>query len=212
LINQILIVITPDWNAVEGVLYLFEDKELKGKPIRVNVGKAGMGWGRGLHSLEGVKGPMKREGDKKSPAGLFKIGPAFGNNHLKNSLNIPFLLADPTLFCVDDPHSLHYNQFTRGKGDWTSAESMDHPLYSLGFVVQHNMHPTVPHAGSCIFFHKVGTWGEGTAGCTAMELKDLEEVVAFLDAQKEPLLVQLPQEEYALRQGAWDLPALTNKN
>ena len=47
-----------------------------------------------------------------------------------------------------------------------------------------------------------------TAGCTAMERPSLERVVAWLDAKKNPYLVQLPEGEYKSLEKGWNLPKL----
>ena len=45
-----------------------------------------------------------------------------------------------------------------------------------------------------------------TSGCTAMERERLEELLAWLDPRKSPVLVQLPSHEYARLRAPWDLP------
>jgi len=39
-----------------------------------------------------------------------------------------------------------------------------------------------------------------------MQQAELEEVIAWLDAAKQPLLLQLPEKEYATARSAWALP------
>src|SRR5437763_433597 len=64
-----------------------------------------------------------------------------------------------------------------------------------------------PGRGSCIFMHIWAGPEKGTAGCTAMEQPNLEELMRWLDAKKRPLLAQLPEAEYARLRAAWKLPA-----
>ena len=47
-----------------------------GEPTPVTIGRAGSAWGLGLHPAQ--RGPQKREGDGRAPAGVFRIGTAFG--------------------------------------------------------------------------------------------------------------------------------------
>jgi D-alanyl-D-alanine dipeptidase len=66
--------------------------------------------------------------------------------------------------------------------------------YKYGIVVNHNHideEGAVKGAGSCIFMHikKVPT-----AGCTVMNEKEMKEIIKWLDADKNPLLVQGTQE------------------
>ena len=62
--------------------------------------------------------------------------------------------------------------------------------YKYGIVVNHNHIDeagAIKGAGSCIFIHikKVPT-----AGCTVMSESEMKEIIKWLDADKEPLLVQ----------------------
>ena len=118
LILQLIVVVTPDWDAVEGTLYCYERTlsdlqwKLVGSYIDVELGKKGMAPGRGVLQLEEQWGMHKKEGDMKSPAGIFVLGPAFGDEaHQHYALNMPFRLITDDLEYVDDPNSLYYNQF-----------------------------------------------------------------------------------------------------
>lgn len=216
---QLLVVISPDWNASNGVLCRYQRNpgslqwKIAGEPIRVSLGKNGMAWGRGLEDFTDQKGLVKREGDNRSPAGIFYVGPAYGDRqHQSHAQKMPFLFLDDDLECVDDPNSLYYNQFvdSRYVSDWKSSEKMKKvgPMYAMGLVVQHNLHPIQPGMGSAIFMHIWSSKGAGTAGCTAMEETDLNEIVSWLDEKQNPCLVQLPSQEYENRKSEWGLPEL----
>lgn len=217
--SQILIVVTEDWNATRGFLYPLELSEgkwsLVSTPISICIGAQGMAWGIGLHDLEDLEGLHKKEGDQKTPAGIFRLGSAFGDQeHRAFVKNFPFILIDDELECVDDPHSKFYNQFVERKSiqtpDWKSSEKMIEVgfLYSLGAVIEHNSNPPIPGKGSCIFLHIARENFQGTAGCTAMQERDLNALVSWLDIEKKPLIVQLPLQEYQQRQRSWHLPDL----
>ncbi len=94
------------------------------------------------------------------------------------------------------------------KHDWTSQEQMLRPdgQYDLGLVVLHNMAPAVPGGGSCIFMHLQTPTPAPTSGCTSMLRPAMERLLAWLDAAKQPLLVQLPKAEYERLKTAWGLP------
>ena len=77
--TQMIVVVTPGWDAVEGRLERFERADpheswrSMGDPIPIVVGSKGMGWGIGLidAGYPGVRvesEPVKIEGDGKSPA------------------------------------------------------------------------------------------------------------------------------------------------
>jgi len=204
-VSQLLVVVSPNWDTVEGVLQCYERTssshpwETVGPGIPIVLGKKGMAWGRGLWSQKGMQ---KEEGDAKSPAGLFSLGTVFGDpSSAPFAKNMPFLPITDDLEFVDDPSSIYYNQFVQvsssGKRDWKSSEKMNEvgPLYSLGIVVDHNLDPIAPGMGSAIFIHVWRNRGMGTAGCTAMQESDLQQVVSWLDQKKRPCLLQLPKAE-----------------
>src|SRR6202012_5950470 len=78
--RQLMIVVSNNWDKLQGKLYAY--KKVKNKWVLqfsnpVGLGSKGIGIGDGLVKLN-VNGPVKHEGDKKSPAGIFSIGTAFG--------------------------------------------------------------------------------------------------------------------------------------
>ena len=220
LVSQLLVVVSSDWDTVEGTLYRFQrhqlgEWEFVAPCISVDLGKHGMSWGRGVFDLSHEQGVHKQEGDGKSPAGLFRLGPTFGNEFYQPYVkNMPFLLITEDLECVDDPHSVYYNQFVHthsvGNQDWKSSEKMKEigPLYAIGIAVQHNLNPAKAGMGSAIFMHVLGKKGKGTAGCTAMEADHLREIVEWIDVRHQPCLVQLPIKEYLSKRSQWELPEL----
>lgn len=217
--RQLVLVTTRGWDAVEGTLRRFERKNEKAKwqpvgaSVPVVVGRSGLGWGVGLNERAG-DGPVKREGDGKSPAGVFKLGPAFGFDTAAAAswVKLPYTPLTGNVECVDDVKSGQYNQIVDRFGvqviDWKSSERMRSVEgYRWGVVVEHNANPPVAGRGSCIFLHIWAGPLKGTAGCTAMEQPNLEATLRWLDAKKSPLLVQLPEAEYARLRAVWKLPA-----
>lgn len=190
-----------------------------GKPFAVVVGKNGLGWGTGVAPAPSQAGdgsdPVKKEGDGKAPAGVFRLRTAFGyaSERLSGS-RMPYLNLTPSVECVDDTHSTFYNRvLDRGTvaADWNSSEQMlrKDELYRWGVVVDHNSDPPAPGAGSCIFLHIWRGPGQGTVGCTAMPQEQIESLLGWLDPARAPLLVQLPAEQYKKLRSRWKLPRLT---
>jgi L,D-peptidoglycan transpeptidase YkuD (ErfK/YbiS/YcfS/YnhG family) len=62
-------------------------------------------------------------------------------------------------------------------------------LYQLGIVVGYNTEPVLAGRGSAIFLHVWRGPGQATAGCIAMNLADLERIVAWLDPVKNPRII-----------------------
>ncbi|MGN1250796.1 MAG: L,D-transpeptidase family protein [Candidatus Spyradocola sp.] len=129
----------------------------------------------------------KREGDKKTPAGLYALGFAFGHDDSPNP-DYPYRAITSDSYWVDDPDSSHYNQWVEGTADkdWSSAENLGRikTEYALAVVVEYNYgSSTVPGKGSAIFLH-VGS--ESTSGCIAIPKSDLKSLIKWLDDSKSP--------------------------
>lgn len=219
--RQLIVVTAPSWDAPSGQLQAFERSEngwrAHGSGFEVALGRSGSAWGIGLHPQQS-DGPQKREGDGRSPAGIFAIGPAFGYaGHLDTALPYQPMLA--TSYCMDVPASPLYNRIVDAAKVGTEAvkgstEAMRLDLhnngdvrYREGFVIGHNP-GNVAGQGSCIFAHLWRTPGEATAGCTAMEPRQMSELLAWLSPAAKPLIVLLPEDEYERLRRSWGLPAL----
>jgi hypothetical protein len=182
-------------------------------PALGSLGRTGLAWGAGLHP-PGLEGPRKREGDGKSPAGVFDLRLATGYADAPPpGTRLPYRQATPSLRCVDDPRSKFYNRLVDEAGvtkDWTSAEDMRRPdaLYRLVVWVGHNDAPVAAGAGSCIFLHLRSSPTSVTAGCTALDDTPLTGLLVWLDPAKRPVLVQLPEEALRKVNAAWGLPTL----
>ena len=216
--RQLLLVVAGGWADTQASLQRFErttpDAEWGrvGAPVEVNLGRKGLGWGRGLHGLALGAGPVKREGDGRAPAGVFALGPGFAREPADvGDARVPLLRADKSLLCVDDGASPLYNQFVQTSGGpvaWTSAEDMNRAdgQYTHGMFVRHNADPAVPNAGSCIFLHVWSGKGQPTSGCTSMDSLDMLALLRWLDAGKSPVLAQFPRADYERLRTALRLP------
>lgn len=218
---QLIVVSVTDWQTNTGKLQRFErvdgDWQAVAEPFAVSIGKNGSAWGLGVH-LAQTNGPQKLEGDGKAPAGIFSIGTSFGYaTALSTKLN--YQAMTDTDWCVDVNESPLYNQIvsTRSVGIQAvegSTEPMRRDmhldgdqLYQKGFVIAHNP-SNIPKAGSCIFAHLWRAPGKPTAGCTAMNSADMDALLQWLDASKNPHFVLLPTEQYQQLQKSWHLPTL----
>lgn len=215
--RQLVLVVTPGWDEVQGELRRFERSaagsawRAVGAPGLIVVGRAGLAWDPLVTPV--VPGPQKKEGDGRSPAGVFSVGKAFGfaPSHDATWTKLPYLHVVEGIECVDDPASAVYNQIvdrrTVKQPDWTSAELMRDvgEPYRWGVVVNYNT-PAVAGRGSCIFLHIGGEGGRGTVGCTAMSPDELRQVMGWLDPMSSPVVVQLPRPAYERVKAEWSLP------
>jgi D-alanyl-D-alanine dipeptidase len=231
--TQMIVVTTANWNAVPGQLQRYERATTHenwrpvGDPISIVVGKGGLGWGIGAAATDdsdvrAASDPVKREGDGKSPAGVFALGTAFGSaSQPLPGLKLPYLTLTQSIECVDDPASKYYNRIVDRSviaPDWNSSEHMRDvgEAYRWGIVVDHNAtvpgnnpNPPEPGGGSCVFLHIWSSPDQGTAGCTAMPQIHLEALLTWLDPARKPRLVQLPEPTYERLIHQWKLPELT---
>jgi L,D-peptidoglycan transpeptidase YkuD (ErfK/YbiS/YcfS/YnhG family) len=217
---QAVVVTTKSWSAVKGNAQLFERKSLKtawkqvGKSFPIVVGKNGLGWSDSSYpekrNMKDLPQPFKKEGDGKSPAGIFSLTAAFGSSEQK--VNLPFTQLTDATECVDDSKSKQYNLIVDNKQvavDWDSSEKMlaVGRQYDLGVFVAHNAEQK-QLGGSCIFLHIWANNSTGTAGCTAMERTNIERIFNWIDAKKNPVLIQMPQDWYQSYQKLWKLPKI----
>ncbi len=211
--RQLVVVRSPSETSTQARLQRFEKEGEKwqaiGDPIAVSLGRTGLAWGTGLHSNQ--PGQQKREGDGKSPAGVYDFGKIFGYAPpAEVSFKMPYVQATEALECVDDSGSGFYNQLVDNElvqKDWASSEFMrrtDHQ-YRWGIVVHHNT-PAQAQGGSCIFLHIWYGPGAPTSGCTAMAEGDLLALLHWLDPAKFPQLVQVTEKEYPAFRKKYGLP------
>lgn len=209
--RQLLLVRSASWVATTAQLQRYERSaesakwHAVGDALQVNLGRNGMAWGRGLQETE--PGPLKREGDGRTPAGVFSVGSLFGyaaKAPEKASPNFSYIHIGVGTRCVEDSRSPLYNQVV----DMGSASPMLRAdgVFRLGFVIEQNAPDTAPGAGSCVFFHVQRGPAQVTHGCTSTSLPELERIVAWLEPKDSPLIVQLPEPEYVRLKDEWALP------
>ena len=228
--KKLIVVITPDWGSVQGTLTRYElrpkivDDQSQGvvtrwewekisEPIPVVVGRSGLAWDPALARQypDLYPGPVKHEGDGRSPAGGFQLKRGtFGFASALPSSRV-YIPLTPAIECVDDPASHYYAQIVDrtqvDQADWSSSEKMRSvPGYHWGVVVNYNMDNPVRGDGSCIFLHQWSGPASGTAGCTAMSADDIEAIVRWVDGKERAVLVQLPKTEYERLRKHWELP------
>ncbi len=196
--KQLLVVTTQNWSTSSGKLQRYSYQKGRwqrvGGSISIKLGRNGLGWGRGLHTIPKGAKIIKREGDGKAPAGIFRLKQGFG--YAPFDIAYPYRVYEESDHCVDDIKSKYYNQIvdsTKIKADYKSYEKMKFPkdFYRYGIVVDHNP-KRLRGAGSCIFIHIKSI---PTAGCTVMSQNQIKQILRWLDPDKKPLLIQAPKSE-----------------
>lgn len=218
--RQLVLVVTDDWNADHGRLRAYERESDAWRPVAdavpVTIGRTGAAWGVGLQAAR-TDGPVKREGDGRSAAGVFRIGQAFGYAE-RSPTSLPYRALQVSDYCIDVDGSPLYNRIVdaRDVGEQAvagSTEPMRRDLhangdqrYKLGFVIEHNPDGK-PGAGSCIFAHLWSSPTDTTAGCTAMDEAAMRRLLGWMKPEERPVFALLPREAYVRLRDAWHLPA-----
>lgn len=121
----------------------------------------------------------KREGDLRTPTGVFPLRDGFGVRANPGLGAGSWLRVDASDVWVDDPESALYNTHQRlPAGDrWGSAERLQlSPAYGYAQVIGYN-EARIPGAGSAIFMHV--DQGRGTAGCVSLPTSALLSVMRW---------------------------------
>ncbi len=170
--QRILVVATPDMGSIKASLRRFERSapgrswRQVGAVVPAVVGLTGLGWAPGEAAAPADQ-PRKREGDKRTPAGLFRLGCPFG---LAPARLPGYLRLEPDRdICVDDPASPHYGEIIpRDEAPKVHGEDMGRVSpYRRGFVIDYPV-VAATRSGSCIFLHVWRGPDNGTVGCVAM--------------------------------------------
>lgn len=164
-------------------------QEVRG-PATALIGHRGVGWSHAFRRFAHKGEPVKREGDKRAPAGFYKIGNSFGFAAAQ-AQNYTRIEVGTT--CVDDLASPAYNTIaSREKiGLKVHGENMWRvPEYRRGLLVDY---PTdrKARAGSCIFIHLQLPGKTGTSGCVALPEPQLQALQDF--AEPGAVLAILPR-------------------
>lgn len=216
--SQCVLGLADGWNQSQVILTYFEKKNgvwiQKGTEWQGRLGSKGLVWGRGLHPTR-RGATLKKEGDNRSPAGVFDLGGVWGyDKSIKKHPKTFYHQVSSRDLWVEDGNSPHYNRFLTLKHEpqlpWEKKAQMVQGDYahSLKLFIAHNAAPNItPNGGSSIFFHIWRRQGaSATAGCTTMAEDRLRQLIAAIDPNRRPLYVLLPRAEYNQLKSLWKLP------
>lgn len=207
--GQVVVVSAQALGSKEATVTLWRRKptgelEAVGQPMFAYIGQNGLGYGLGLWrppSQEG--GPEKREGDGRTPAGLFAVRQAFGaakaDTARKRGVKLPYKVASSGMVCVSDAASKRYNTLVMMTEeqfpDWSRHDRLarDDGANSWGLVLEHNTEQPVAGAGSCLYLSVWPKEPRPTSGSVGMSLQSVMEMLTFLDPQANPVLVVVPK-------------------
>ncbi|MBB5573945.1 MULTISPECIES: L,D-transpeptidase family protein [Rhizobium] len=126
---------------------------------------------------------LKREGDGATPIAAMKLLYGFIRGD-----HIPFLqtplqmrrIRKDMLWC-DQPEDANYNRLVKAPFKPSHEEMLRRDgLYDICVVLDWNIRSRRRHRGSAIFFHLIRPGYEPTAGCVAVNLRDMQRILPLL--------------------------------
>jgi L,D-peptidoglycan transpeptidase YkuD (ErfK/YbiS/YcfS/YnhG family) len=133
----------------------------------------------------------KREGDGKTPSGIFLLQLTFGYDDIILT-KMPYRQALDDDLWIDDVNASDYNRWvkimsTRALSYEKMRRSDD--LYKYGIVIEYNTNPVIKGYGSAIFFHVWGGKDVTTEGCIAVSEENIVSILEWLDPKEKPMIV-----------------------
>ena len=125
----------------------------------------------------------KKEGDKSTPIGKFKLNRIFyrPDRIKKFNCKVKKIKIKKNMGWCDDPISKKYNRLikTSNKIKHEKLYRRDNK-YDILIELDYNLKKTIPFAGSAIFLHLTKNY-KPTAGCIAINLNDMKILIKILD-------------------------------
>ena len=133
----------------------------------------------------------KKEGDGKTPSGIWPIGYAFGSaSEAPIKTRSPYRQLTSRDFWIDSAHSPLYNMWFSGEIPQVSHEVLHNlPIrYEVVLTTLYKTHPIIPEKGSAIFIHIWLSPSTPTSGCVSVSREDMLKILAWIDPSKSPML------------------------
>jgi L,D-peptidoglycan transpeptidase YkuD (ErfK/YbiS/YcfS/YnhG family) len=186
-------------NGSTQIILVSNEKESQIKATVEAFDKTSAGWIKSFPSISAVIGEKgftlnKKEGDLKSPAGVFRIGTAFGAPNTPSITKLPYKNTTKNDYWIDEVSSPDYNTWVNFAGDpysrWKSFERLKISEYTYAFVIEYNINPIIKGNGSAIFFHIWKGSNISTSGCTAVSESNMLNLLGWLNPDKNPIIIQ----------------------
>jgi L,D-peptidoglycan transpeptidase YkuD (ErfK/YbiS/YcfS/YnhG family) len=122
----------------------------------------------------------KKEGDLKTPSGIFKLKKIFYRKDRIKLFNtsIKKIIIKKNMGWCDDVNSKSYNKEIKFPFNG-SAEKLwrKDNIYNLIIVINYNFNPIIKNKGSAVFLHICKKNDEPTKGCIAISRKDMMNLI-----------------------------------
>ena len=184
-------------DSTSQLLVVFNAKAGENKSSLVALEKFGKEWKVFITSEAGIgrngfaDPGKKREGDSKSPTGLFKFGQLFGyESNIDTQMPHQQTAVDDKW--IDDPESPDYNKYIKGNTTAKSFENLriNSDEYKLCMVIEYNMHPVVKGMGSAIFMHlSMGDSVNSSSGCVVLTPSMMQQLLKWMKPEAKPSIL-----------------------
>ena len=164
--------------------------------------RTGSGWRQAMEPFDASIGRNgfapygeKREGDGRTPSGLYRLGTAFGYAE-SAATKMPYRQSLPDDVWIDDPNAPDYNRLVRQSQTRASSYEImkrGDNLYQFGMVIEYNTDPVIKGHGSAIFLHIWTGPKSTTAGCVAVSKDHLLKILNWLDPAAKPAILMNPE-------------------
>ena len=127
----------------------------------------------------------KKEGDKKTPRGLFSIGPLFyrSDRESKPFTKIKLIKINNKMGWCDDPNDKNYNRLIKiNKKIKCEKLFRNDTQYNFVLVVKYNTSKPKKNKGSAIFIHLTKNYKK-TLGCIALKKNDFLILIKLINNQ-----------------------------
>ena len=119
----------------------------------------------------------KREGDKKTPKGEFKLKYILYRKDRVFNLQTKLkkIKIDKKMGWCDDPKSSYYNKIIKYPFKYSSEKLWRKDnIYDIIIIIDYNLNPVIKNRGSAIFLHIAKKKYQPTDGCIAISKKNIK--------------------------------------
>lgn len=126
---------------------------------------------------------LKREGDGKSPISTTRLLYGFyrGDRNAAIATALPMQRTRKSMLWCDEPRNANYNRLVKAPFASSHEEMMRRDgLYDVCLVLDWNITSRSRNRGSAIFMHLIRPGYEPTAGCVALNPRDMRRILPHL--------------------------------
>ena len=126
----------------------------------------------------------KREGDKKTPKGEFKLKYILYRKDRVLDLQTALkkIKIDKKMGWCDDPKSSYYNKIINYPFKYRSEKLWrKENIYDIIIIIDYNLDPVIKNKGSAIFLHIAKRKYQPTAGCIAVSKRNIKLIASKIN-------------------------------